>query len=99
MKNVNRNSIVVEVSKKTGLSQDQARAAVNATIAVISEELMALNKVTLHDFGVFKFRRRAAFLARNPRTGDEVPIPAHRKIEFRPAPTLRLAVIRARVSS
>ncbi len=41
----------------------------------IAEALARGDRVELRGFGAFSVRRRAARLGRNPRTGEEVPIP------------------------
>lgn len=40
-------------------------------------------------FGTFQLRKRAARVGRNPKTNEEVPIPAHKTIVFKPAPNLK----------
>lgn len=97
MLNTNRNTLAKKVAERTGMDQHTARLAVNAVVTVIAEEIASLNRVTLHGLGVFRFKRRAAFLARNPKTGEPVPIPTHRKIDFQPADSLRVEVMRAQV--
>jgi len=99
MKNISRQLLAKKVAERTGLDLISSRKAVNATVESIAEEIAVLNRVTLHGLGVFKFKRRAGFLARNPRTGEPMPIPPHRKIDFQPAPSLRMEVMRARVQT
>jgi DNA-binding protein HU-beta len=42
----------------------------------------------LAGFGSFSIVKRAPRLGRNPKTGEEVPIPARRVVKFRPGKKL-----------
>ena len=46
-------------------------------------------RVELRGFGAFTTRGRAARTGRNPRTGDEVDVPAKRVPHFKPAKKMR----------
>jgi DNA-binding protein HU-beta len=45
-------------------------------------------RVTLVGFGSFSVIDRAPRLGRNPKTGEEVPIPSRRAVRFRPGKDL-----------
>ena len=47
-------------------------------------------------FGQFKVRDRAARMARNPATGEQVKVPAKRVFKFLPAKALKEAVMSKR---
>lgn len=40
-------------------------------------------------FGTFQVVKRAPRTGRNPRTNEEVPIPSHKTVVFKPAPNLK----------
>lgn len=40
-------------------------------------------------FGTFRLQKRAARIGRNPKTNEEVQIPAHKTVVFKPAPNLK----------
>ena len=61
--------------------------------AVVSGEA-----VKIPGFGQFKVRDRAARMARNPATGEQVKVPAKRVFKFLPAKALKEAVMAKRGS-
>ena len=70
----------------------QAQAAFNAVITAIADALKDGEPVTLKDLGSFKIIERAARKGRNPRTGEEIDIPASKTVKFTPAKVLKDAL-------
>jgi DNA-binding protein HU-beta len=58
----------------------------------IVEEVAAGNKVQLVGFGSFEPRTRSARKGRNPRTGEEIDIPASTTVGFSAGKTFKDAV-------
>ena len=54
----------------------------------ISSSLQRGDEVRIHGFGNFRTQQRAARMGRNPRTGEEVRVPARRVVRFVPSTTL-----------
>jgi nucleoid DNA-binding protein len=50
----------------------------------ITEVLVEEGSIELRNFGVFKVKERKARIARNPRTGESVMVPARRVVTFKP---------------
>lgn len=85
--------LVQKIAAKAGSSSKaQAEAALDATLAVITESLNAGNSVTFTGFGSFKISERAARKGRNPRTGEEMTIPAGKSVRFVPGKALKDAI-------
>jgi integration host factor subunit beta len=55
----------------------------------IVDRLAAGGRVELRGFGAFTTRGRDARVGRNPRTGDEVSVPAKRVPHFKPGKEMR----------
>ena len=68
---MNKNDLIEKVAGETGLMKRDVRAAVNATLGVISCTLEGGEKVTLVGFGTFRAVDRKARSGRNPQTGGE----------------------------
>jgi len=51
---------------------------VNTIFEEITSSLVEGNRVELRGFGAFSVRERKARIGRNPRTGDQVEVPAKR---------------------
>jgi DNA-binding protein HU-beta len=57
----------------------------NATIANIQAALSTTGRVNIKDFGTFTMIDKPARAARNPKTGEEVTVPARRMVKFKPS--------------
>jgi len=66
--------------KKTGLSKKDSEKAVNATFDTITANLEVGEKVQLVGFGVFDIKERGSRIGRNPKTKEEIEIPAMRSV-------------------
>lgn len=75
------------VSEKIHLST--AYKAVDGILRIIGMALAAGEDVTIRGFGILTVVNREERMARNPRTGDEVAVPAHRTVKFRPSKELK----------
>ncbi|MBF0359280.1 MAG: HU family DNA-binding protein [Magnetococcales bacterium] len=89
---MNKSELVDSVASETGLSKVQSSEAVDAVIASIQKALKGGDQVSLVGFGTFLVTDRAARVGRNPRTGDEIKIPAAKLPKFRPGKGLKDAV-------
>ena len=73
---MNKEELVKEIAKKSGVSQKAASDILSATLEVIEKSVAKGKKVTLVGFGTFEARTRKAREGQNPRTGEKVAIPA-----------------------
>ena len=81
--------LVSEIADKAGLNKSQAKEALDAFIASVSTSLRAGKEVRLVGFGSFVPVKRAAGVARNPRTGEKVKRPASQTCRFRVGDSLK----------
>ena len=77
---------------KTELIATVAEKAVSAVFEGITESLKAGDKVALVGFGTFDVKDREERLAKNPRTGEPVVVPATRVPLFKAGKGLKDAV-------
>lgn len=84
--------LVEAIADKTGLTKSKSEKALNALMAVISEELAKHEKVQLMGFGTFETRERAERIGRNPQNGKEIKIEATTVPAFKPGKLLKDAV-------
>ncbi len=89
---MNKAELIAAVAEKSGLSKKDAEKAVNATFDAITDELVAGGKVALVGFGSFDVKTRAERVGRNPRTREEITIPASRTPQFKAGKALKDAV-------
>ncbi len=81
--------LVTKVAEEAELTKKDAEKAVNATLAAIENALANGDKVQLVGFGTFEVRDRAARIGRNPKTGEEIKIPATKVPAFKPGKALK----------
>ncbi|MCI9605917.1 MAG: HU family DNA-binding protein [Oscillospiraceae bacterium] len=89
---MNKAELINAAADKAGLSKKDTEAAVDAAIKAITEALAAGDKVQLVGFGSFEIRARAARIGRNPKTKEEIKIPASKVPAFKPGKALKDAV-------
>lgn len=79
-----KKDIVLKITDMTGIKQVDVKRIVQKTFDVIVESLIRSEKVELRNFGVFKIKERRARSGRNPRTGENVPVPPRKVVVFKP---------------
>ena len=89
---MNKAEPIAAAAEQAGLSKKDTEAAVNAAIDAIVAALKAGDKVQLVGFGAFEVKARAERIGRNPRTKEEIKIPASKVPVFKPGKALKDAV-------
>ncbi|GLC29948.1 HU family DNA-binding protein [Clostridium omnivorum] len=73
---MNKAELITSIAEKSGLTKKDAETALKGFIESVQEALVKGEKVQLVGFGTFETRERAARVGRNPRTKEEINIPA-----------------------
>ena len=73
---MNKDQLASVVASEVGLSQSDAKAAVDAVFDGITNGMKNGDKVSIAGFGQFESRYRAARQGRNPATGETIQIAA-----------------------
>ena len=81
--------LVEIISQETGVSKKDTGLIVNIIMENIGQALVGGDKVELRGFGSFKVKTRRARLARNPRTGASVNVPAKKVPYFKASNELK----------
>ena len=79
-----KKEIVRSISDELGLPQQQVKQIVQKLFSELIETLAEDGRIELRNFGVFEVKVRAARSARNPKTGEHMPIPARSVVTFKP---------------
>lgn len=87
-----KKDIVLKVADKTGLKQVDVKKVVQQTLNTIINSLVREENVELRNFGVFKVKHRKGRTGRNPRTGEEVPVPPKKVAVFKPGLVMKKKV-------
>ena len=78
-----KSDLVERVAGSTGVPKSQVSAVVDNVLAEVRASLEAGEAVTLRGFGTFRVAETAARKGRNPATGEEIEIPAGRRVGFK----------------
>ena len=89
---MNKAELITAVAEKAGLSKKDSEKAINAAFDTITEVLASGDKVQLVGFGAFEVKERGARVGRNPKTKEEIQIPASRVASFKVGKALKDAV-------
>lgn len=85
-----------EIVDRIAAEMNQPRADVKRTIQAfldeVIEELGRGNRLEFRDFGVFEIRERAARRAQNPKTLEQVEVPARKTVKFKTGRLMKVRV-------
>jgi len=85
--------IAAVASKHDELPKKVTKGLIVEFLAEIESELVSnQSKIRLDKVGIIQVKERAARKGRNPQTGEEIRIPASKKVAFRAAKSLKEAV-------
>ncbi|MCX6832792.1 MAG: integration host factor subunit beta [Candidatus Zixiibacteriota bacterium] len=77
--------LVEKVAERTGLTRTDVAVVVDSFLDTIKKSMEEMQNIEIRGFGTFKIKLRKARKARNPRTGDEVPVPDRKVPVFKPS--------------
>ena len=86
---MNKGELIDTIASSTGESKRVVGDILDATINTIEGAVKKGERVSLPGFGTFERRQRSARTARNPRTGEEIQVPATKVPAFKPGATFK----------
>lgn len=89
---MNKQELIDLMASSADISKAAAENALNAFIEGITKSLVGGDKVAIANFGSFETAKRAERTGRNPRTGEEMKIPASVSAKFKAGKRLKDAV-------
>jgi len=84
--------MVAGLFNEMGLNKKEARELVNLFFQELEACLADGEQIRFSGFGNFDLRDKSERPGRNPRTGEEIPIPARRVVTFRAGQKLKARV-------
>lgn len=72
--NTTKHDLIATVSKQTGLTQSDTKIVVEELLETISKFLEGQKSIEIRGFGTFYTKMRKPRPARNPKTGEVVPL-------------------------
>jgi len=82
---LNRTELIKKIQEDTGAARTEVVAILNSFEENILKTLNSGDNIKPWDMGTFKVADSPARTGRNPRTGEQIPIAASRKLKFVPA--------------
>ena len=73
---MNKGELIDKVAGEIGVTKKEGKKAVECVFEAITDCLAKGDAVRLVGFGTFGIRKRAARMARNPRTGEKIQVKA-----------------------
>ncbi len=89
---MNKTELIAAMAEKAELSKKDAEKALAAFIESVEGALAKNDKVQLVGFGTFEVKTRAARKGRNPRTKQEITIPASKAPAFKAGKAFKDAI-------
>ena len=88
-----KQDIINKVSKKMNIHNDEVKVIFESILQTMSDiicEENYLSRIEIRNFGVFEVKpTKAKPKARNPRTNEEIYVPAHKKTRFKPSKLIK----------
>jgi DNA-binding protein HU-beta len=84
--------LAARLAKDHQLTKRAGEAILGDLVSLITKHLKKGERVRISGFGILQVRSRAARMGRNPATGEAIKIKASKKVAFRPAKDLKLAI-------
>ena len=87
-----KRDLAISIAKEAGVAQVDAKRVIQRLLDHLIESLKEGKTIELRNFGVFKVKQRAPRRGRNPKTGQEVPVPSRRVVVFKPGLLMRVHI-------
>lgn len=87
-----KNELIERIASRTGVSVKDAAKVIDTAIGITKDELANGGEVKLVDFGTFSISNKRERKGRDPRTGEEITIPAHKSPVFKPGKNFKAKV-------
>lgn len=89
---MNRNDLVDVIAAAAEITKAEADKALAGFLGAVEKSLKKGDSVIITGFGSFSVNKRAARKGRNPKTGQEIKIPAKKVVKFKAGKSLATTV-------
>lgn len=91
-KPITTRQLAAALSEQHELTKKQGLEMMDDLVVMITKHLKKGERVKIAGLGILQVRKRAARMGRNPATGEAIKIKASKKVAFRPAKDLKMAI-------
>jgi DNA-binding protein HU-beta len=85
--------VMEHLVKTVGITKKNAKQALDELNMLVVSELKKEGSIKLAGMGIFRKRKLAARMGRNPATGEQIKIPVRTRLRFTPAKALKESVL------
>jgi integration host factor subunit beta len=83
MATITKKELIDRIADQTSTKRVVAKRVIQAFLDAIIEELSQGNRLEFRDFGVLEHKDRLQRVAQNPKTLEQVQVPAKRTVKFK----------------
>ncbi len=83
MSTITKKVVIDRIAENTNTKRAVVKPVIQSFLDEIIDELAKNNRLEFRDFGVFETKMRAARKAQNPKTMEQVLVPAKRNVKFK----------------
>jgi integration host factor subunit beta len=83
MSTITKKDVIDRIAENTNTKRAVVKPVIQSFLDEIIDELAKNNRLEFRDFGVFETKIRAARRAQNPKTMEQVRVPAKRNVKFK----------------
>ena len=91
-KPVTSRQLAAALSEQHEMTKKQGQEMLDDLVSMITKHLKKGERVKIAGLGILQVRKRAARMGRNPATGEAIKIKASKKVAFRAAKDLKMAI-------
>ncbi|HVZ79435.1 MAG TPA: HU family DNA-binding protein [bacterium] len=88
-----KSELLSALAEQTGLKKTEVTNVMQALVTTVYKTLKKEKKIKLEGLGILQLRDRKARLARNPRTGEMVKVPAKKVVKLRVTKDMKEAIL------
>ncbi len=86
---MNPSEFASELRKRLGISKAETNRLIDATVALITEQLQKNNTISIQNIGTFEVKKRAERVTVSPNTGKKMLIPPKLVVGYKVSPSLK----------
>jgi integration host factor subunit beta len=86
---MNKSELIDRLAAKKSLSFKKAEEVVNAVFASMTDALLSGDRIEIRGLGSFVVKEYEAYIGRNPKTGETIPVKAKKLPFFKVGKELR----------
>lgn len=92
MPTTTKKDLIDRIADETQQKRAVVKKTVQSFLDNVIRELSRGNRLEFRDFGVFEIRDRAPRIAQNPKTLEQIPVPAKKTVKFKVGRLMKLAL-------